>query len=226
MRGFAPVYYILYMNILYSDKSIAVCEKSVGVASQETPDGNNMLTLLKNEGLGECYPVHRLDTATGGIMVYARTQKAAADLSKQIQERKLNKKYYALIYGTPAEEKGDYNDLLYHDRQKNKSFVVKKKRAGVKEASLSYECVSHHIIGGREATLVDVALHTGRTHQIRVQFSFHGNSLVGDGKYGAKDNLPLMLFCHALSFRHPVTGEQLSFNLPCPFELTDAMSTD
>lgn len=204
------------MNILYSDHYIVVAEKPAGVASQKS-EGENMLSLLEDGGMGECFPVHRLDTATAGIMVYARTQRAAALLSQQFAEHKTEKKYFALVRGTPEPPYGEYTDLLFHDRQKNKSYVVNRLRGGVKEARLSYETVNSGLLDGKEVSLVDVTLFTGRTHQIRVQFSHHGHSLIGDGKYGLRDGNPLMLFCHSLSFTHPKTGERLSFSLPCPF---------
>jgi len=211
------------MDILFSDNDIVVALKPAGVASQEAK-GANMIKALAEEGFGEVFPVHRLDTATAGIMVYARNQRSAAKLSQQIADRRVGKKYYALVYGRVEPENGDFTDLLFHDRQKNKSYVVKRKRGGVKEASLSYETLAHGKAGTRETTLVGVTLHTGRTHQIRVQFSFHGFSLVGDGKYGAADNYPLMLFCGELSFAHPVTGERMTFVRDCPFSVNPDIS--
>ena len=127
---------------------------------------------------GEIYPVHRLDQAVGGVMVYARTKQAAAALSRAIQEGRMEKEYLAVLTKPMAEPHGTLRDLLYHDRVKNKTYVVKRKRNGVKEAVLDYETLA----SGAEGTLIRVHLHTGRTHQIRVQFAARGCPLAGDGK--------------------------------------------
>ena len=171
------------MEILYADKDIAVCVKPVGLDSEaEVP------AALKESLSGEVYPLHRLDKNVGGIMVYARTKSAAASLSKAIQNGDMVKEYVAKVHGTP-EESGILTDLLFKDSRKNKVFVVKKARNGVKEAKLQYR----HLGGG----LVHVRLFTGRSHQIRVQFSSRGFPLIGDHKYGsrAKELAPMLFSC-------------------------------
>lgn len=174
------------MDILYSDRDIAVCVKPVGLDSEkEVP-----AALTETLG-GDFYPVHRLDKNVGGVMVYARTSRAAAALSKTIQEGGMVKEYVALVHGTPPES-GDWRDLLWKDNRKNKVYVVKRQRGGVKEARLEFTRLSQG-----ETSLVRVRLHTGRSHQIRVQFASRGFPLVGDHKYGARDasQAPMLYSC-------------------------------
>lgn len=180
------------MEILYSDKQIAVCVKPVGLDSEhEVP-----IALQEQLG-GELFPIHRLDKNVGGVMVYARTKQAAAALSKAVQEGTMVKEYVALVHGTPPEN-GDWSDLLWKDSAKNKVFVVKRERKGVKKARLEFLRLTEG-----ETSLVRIRLHTGRSHQIRVQFASRGFPLLGDHKYGARDNSPApMLFSCCLTFPH------------------------
>ena len=171
------------MEILYSDKDIAVCVKPVGLDSEaEVP------AALKQQLGGEIFPLHRLDKNVGGVMVYGRTKSAAAALSKTILEGRMVKEYVAKVHGTVPDD-GVLTDLLFKDSRKNKVFVVKKLRSGVKEAKLQYR----HLGQG----LVHVRLFTGRSHQIRVQFSSRGFPLVGDHKYGsrAEETAPMLYSC-------------------------------
>ena len=171
------------MEILYSDRDLVVCVKPVGLDSEV-----EMPAALKELLGGEVFPLHRLDKNVGGVMVYGRTKAAAATLSKAIQEGSMVKEYVAKVHGTPPES-GILTDLLFKDSRKNKVFVVKKARAGVKEAKLQYR----HLGEG----LVHVRLFTGRSHQIRVQFSSRGFPLVGDHKYGsrAEETAPMLFSC-------------------------------
>ena len=196
--------------IIYEDMEITVCEKPYGVASQEGGQ-ENMVSILKKECGCEIYPVHRLDTQTTGLMVYAKTRESAANLSKQIEEKTFEKEYLCLCHGE-LDEGGEMVDFLYHDKLKNKSFVVKNKRGGSKEARLQYTKLGEIYKGECRLNLVRVKLFTGRTHQIRGQFSSRGNTLYGDRKYGAKDNDRIALHSCYLSFIHPKTKEKMEFN--------------
>ncbi len=174
------------MEILYTDKDIAVVEKPVGMESEK-----EMPFALQNELGGVFYPVHRLDQNVGGLMVYARHSGAAAALTRQIQNGTFIKEYVAMVHGTP-EETGDWTDYLYKDSRKNKVFAVKKERSGVKQARLTYQRLT-----SGEQSLVRIRLYTGRSHQIRVQFSSRGFPLVGDHKYGsrARETAPMLYSC-------------------------------
>ena len=183
------------MEILYSDKEIVVCVKPVGLDSEHD---------VPAQLGGEIFPIHRLDKNVGGVMVFARTKGAAAVLSKAVQEGTMVKEYVALVHGTPPET-GDWEDLLFKDSSKNKVFVVKKERKGVKKARLEFARLT-----AGETSLVRIRLHTGRSHQIRVQFSSRGFPLVGDHKYGARDDSPApMLFSCRITF--PWKGQMRSY---------------
>ena len=174
------------MEFLYSDKQIAVIVKPVGL------DSEHEVPAAIAEALGgEVFPIHRLDKNVGGVMVYARTKQSAAALSKAVQEGTMVKEYVALVHGTPPES-GDWTDLLFKDSTKNKVFVVKKERRGVKKARLEFTRLTEG-----DPSLVRIRLHTGRSHQIRVQFSSRGFPLVGDHKYGARDEAkePMLFSC-------------------------------
>lgn len=199
-------------EILYADAAVAVVVKPAGVLSQGDAE-NAMPALLQKRLGGAIFPVHRLDQPTGGVMVYARTQDAAAKLSAQMQSEAFGKEYLAVLDGTPEPAEGELHDLLFFDRQKGKSYAVRRKRAGVKDARLAYRVLAQ----AEGLTLVRVRLFTGRTHQIRVQFSSRGWPLTGDGKYGSRNNrCAPALWSAELHFAHPVTGETLIFRSQPP----------
>lgn len=203
------------MEILYEDPSVIVVIKPRGVLSQSDKNGGeSMMTILSEHTGGEIFPVHRLDKETGGVMVYAKTQKAAAKLSRDISEHKFYKEYLALIHGVPEKQSGTLCDLLFHDRAKNKSYVAKRERKGVKKAELYYEVLEIREKDGEKCSLLRVVLHTGRTHQIRVQFASRKMPLSGDRKYGAKDGEKnLGLWAQRLKLFHPETSEEMEFTV-------------
>lgn len=197
---------------MFEDKQLAVCIKPAGVISQSSSAGGDMISLLnahfeENGEKAKAFPVHRLDRETSGIMVYAKTAQAAAELSKQAEQNKIKKRYYAVVQGIPEEKSGTLTDLLFRDKQKNKTFVVNRMRKGVRDASLEYSVIGEN--GG--LSMLDILLHTGRTHQIRVQFASRKMPLVGDGRYGGGSG-KLALFAHTLEFTHPKSGKTLSFS--------------
>ena len=185
---------------LFVDDDIVVCIKPVGLDSEK-----EMPAALSNELGGEIFTLHRLDKNVGGVMIFARNKKTAAYFSKLISEGKLIKEYIACVHGVPPEN-GVLEDFLFKDSRKNKVFVVKRERKGVKKAKLEYKLLSTD----GETSLVRIKLHTGRSHQIRVQFSSREYPIVGDHKYGSRDERKApMLFSCALAF--PYKGKQAFF---------------
>ena len=171
------------ITLIKETAELAVCVKSAGIRAQG--EGENDLPTLVSQQLGcAVYPVHRLDQAVGGAMVFAKTARAAARLSQAMAEGKLQKEYLAIVSKRPEKEAGVLEDLLFHDRFKNKTYVVDRARKGVKKAALCYRVLAEE----NGQCLVHICLFTGRTHQIRVQFASRGWPLVGDGKYGSRVN--------------------------------------
>lgn len=187
------------MDILYQEQAFVICQKPVGMdAETQVPQA------LRDALGGEIFTVHRLDQNVGGVMVYARTKPAAAELSRLIQNGQMVKEYVALVHGLPP-ERGDWTDLLFKDSHRNKVFVVDRQRSGVKEARLEFTRLR-----AEENSLVQIRLHTGRSHQIRVQFASRGYPLVGDHKYGARDGETApMLFSFRITF--PWKGKEMQF---------------
>ena len=202
------------IEIVYSDDWILVCLKPPCFLSTDEPGG---LPGLLRQKLGDetaCIrTVHRLDRVVSGLMVLARTPAAASELSRQIQEGEFDKEYLAVVHGTPEKPRDRLRDLLVRCREERKTYVTDTPAKGVQEAVLTYET-----LGSREGlSLVKIHLETGRTHQIRAQFSSRGLSLVGDRKYSLReDGCPIALWSHSLSFRHPGTGKPVVFREPAP----------
>lgn len=201
------------MEILYCDDRIVVCVKPAGVLSTDEPGG---LPELVRQELEEpdavVRTVHRLDQAVSGLMVLARTARAASDLSAQIRDGSFEKEYLAVVHGQPPAE-GALRDLLYRDRARRMTLVSDKPGKDVQPAELTYQALS----ADEEMSLVRVRLLTGRTHQIRVQFASRGWPLVGDKKYGTDPSEhPIALWSCHLGFCHPRTGERLVFDKEPP----------
>ncbi len=209
------------LDLLYFDTDIAVCVKPAGVLS-EGDDGNSMPHLLslalKERGYTapSPYVVHRLDRETEGIMVFALNSSSAAALSLSAQNGDMKKIYHALCVGSIESDSGVLCDLLFYDRSRGKSFVVDRERKGVKKASLEYTVLRRYA----DRTLISVELHTGRTHQIRVQFASRGHALCGDRRYGASADYGnrLCLCATSLSFTHPKTKERMKFEIENPYK--------
>ena len=196
------------MDIIYQDRDILVCIKPAGVKSTDEPGG---LPELVRKALGDpqanVRTVHRLDQTVSGLMVLARRAKAASELSRQIREGEFQKEYLAVVHGQTADS-DTLTDLLLRNRQERKTYVVQEPGKDVQEAVLDY--VNFGRVDG--LSKVRVILRTGRTHQIRCQFSSRGWPLVGDKKYGIpEDDCPIALWSYRLAFRHPYSGEPMEF---------------
>ena len=195
------------MTVLFEDAQLLVCHKPAGVLSAKDASGKRaMQDLLAPRTV---YPVHRLDREVCGLMVFAKAPEAAAFLSVRLQDG-FSKEYLAVCEKAPQENEAELTDLLFHDRYKNKTYVVNRKRAGVKEAKLTYR-VETRLEDGR--ALLHIRLFTGRTHQIRVQLASRGCPLCGDKKYGAESGGALALCSWRLTFPHP-NGQSFCFTLP------------
>lgn len=206
------------LTIVYEDRSLLLCVKPVGVLSEDSENGASMPRLLRQHYAARHQPdyiatVHRLDKITGGLMLFSRQKAATGKLIAAVAEHRVEKEYLAVLRGHPAEKEAELTDLLFRDAAKNKSYVVKRMRKGVREAKLSYRVLGET----NELTLVRVRLYTGRTHQIRVQFSARGLPLLGDIRYGSKDaNCSAALWSYRLVLTHPVTGERIDVIQPPP----------
>ena len=202
------------MEIVYQDKRILVAVKPAGVLSTDEPGG--MPELLRRE-LGDekaCVrTVHRLDQTVSGLMVFARSREASRILSAQMANREFHKEYLAVIHGVPEKPSGTFTDLLLRRKEERKTYVVTNPQKGAQEAVLDYEVIETK----DDFSLVKIQLHTGRTHQIRVQFSSRGLPLAGDRKYGIEDGIDnIALWSHCLRFSHPETGEVMDFSMMPP----------
>lgn len=201
------------MEIIYIDESVIVCVKPAGILS--TDEAGGLPELVRRE-LGDekadVRTVHRLDRAVSGLMLLARGAKAASELSRQIRDGEFEKEYLALVHGE-TEDKASLRDLLLRNKARKMTFVVTEPEKGVQEALLDYETLERYC----GMSKVRIHLHTGRTHQIRVQFSSRGFPLVGERKYcEPMDDCPLALWSHMIGFTHPKTGERMRFEKQPP----------
>ena len=213
------------LKVIYEDNHIIVVEKKPNVPSQsDLTQDEDMLSIIKSY-LKEKYNkpgnvylglVHRLDRPVGGVMVFAKTSKAASRLSEQVRNRELKKEYLAVVDGKIENRSGTLEDYVYKDARNNMSRVVKREKKNSKFAKLDYEVLKYNEI--KNLSLVKIFLHTGRHHQIRVQLSNFGHSIFGDQKYGTRGkNKQIALWAYRLTFKHPVTKELLTFtDLPEP----------
>lgn len=200
------------MKILYQDKALCVCVKPVGALSTDVPGGVPSLARKALKG-GNVWTVHRLDQVVGGVMVLARNPKTAKALSEQISRREFGKTYLAVVHGGLDEEEGRWVDYLHREKAERKSYLVPADTPQSQEAILRYRVLAR----GADMTLVRVTLETGRTHQIRAQFSGHGFPLVGDKKYGSpEERCSPALWSYELTFTHPTTGQNLTFTQAPP----------
>ena len=196
--------------ILAAERAFVVCCKTPGTeCERELPA--RLAALLDAETETIRY-VHRLDRGVGGVMVYARTAKAAASLSEQIRSRSFEKQYLAVPGGIPEPPEGELRDLLLKDAARGMAYPVRRMRRGVKEAVLDYHMLASAQVGGQTASLLLIRLQTGRFHQIRVQLASRGMPLLGDGKYGSREKgcTPALWSC-AIGFAHPETGRRVRF---------------
>ena len=195
------------MELIHVDRDIVVCIKPPRVVSTDEPGG---LPDLIREALGDANirTVHRLDRVVSGLMVLARTRKAASELSRQIMAGEFDKEYLAVLHGIPDGETGTLRDLLLRNKQERKTYVVSEPGKEVQEAILNYRLLSQR----GNLSKVQIELVTGRTHQIRAQFSSRGLPLVGDRKYGpGEDDCEIALWSHKIAFHHPYTGKRMEF---------------
>lgn len=204
------------LKIIYEDSDILVCHKPAGVATQTKRLGQqDMESLLKNYRAkkGESpdiWVIHRLDQPVEGVMVFAKTQKAAAVLSKQVQQHVIGKYYYAVSLSTPPEKKGVLEDYLLTDKKRNVTEIVAAEKKDAKLAKLEYEVADSK----EENVLFRIKLHTGRQHQIRVQMANLGCALLGDNKYGGKQSPHGLALCsYRLEFGHPISNKRMEFEI-------------
>lgn len=197
------------MKIAFENKNLVVINKPAGTPSLSDPSGDaDAMSLTSAEIGAELWPVHRLDRTVGGLMVFAKNKKTAATLSGEVGGHGMTKEYFAVVEGRA--EGGTYEDFIYRDSRLSKAFIVKGERRGAKRASLTATPIRTVTTERGERTLVRVLLHTGRYHQIRVQLASRGTPIVGDGKYGSRDNAAKMpaLFSSHLAFT--VGGREIS----------------
>ena len=210
------------LQILFEDKDVTVCVKPRGLLSEDAQNGEKGIIGLLSDRAGKpLHLLHRLDRNVSGVMVFANNKKSASALSKAIQDGQFYKEYLAVTDGVPAERRGVYKDLLFKDSKKNRSYVVNRVRKGVREASLEYKVREDN----GEKALVQVILHTGRTHQIRVHMAYIGHPVAGDAVYGPKKVIEYLggqcLHAGLIGFKHPRTNKYIEITSELPDYFTD-----
>ena len=207
------------MKIIYEDNHIIVVEKIPNIPSQsDKTEDKDMLTIIK-EYIKEKYNkpgnvylglVHRLDRPVGGVMVFAKTSKAASRLSEEVRNKTMKKTYLAIVNGKMEEESTQFVDYMWKDEKNNTSYVASENKKNAKRAELDYKVLKYD--SGKDLSLVEVDLHTGRHHQIRVQFSSRKHAIYGDNKYhGRGAGTGICLWAYKLEFMHPTTKEKMVF---------------
>ena len=204
------------MELLYLDSDIVVCIKPARVLSTDEPGGlPDLIRKTLGDPKADIRTVHRLDRVVSGVMVLARNAKAASELSRQVREDEFQKEYLAVIHGCPETDSGTLRDLLYRDKARKMTMVAQEMAKGVQEAVLDYQLLNTT----KTISRVKIKLHTGRTHQIRVQFSSRGMPLLGERKYSTlEDPCEIALWSHSIGFFHPKTGEFMQFSKEPPMD--------
>ena len=207
------------LKVIYEDNHIIVVEKTPNIPSQADKTGDiDMLSIVrqyikeKYNKPGNVYLglVHRLDRPVGGVMVFAKTSKAAGRLSEQVRDKVFKKKYLTVVDGKIENKVGTLEDYLYKDERNNISRVVNKDKKNAKFAKLDYEVLAYNVV--KDLTLLKINLHTGRHHQIRVQLANFGHSIFGDQKYGTRGKgKQIALWAYELTIKHPISKEEMTF---------------
>ena len=207
------------LKVIFEDNHIIVVEKIPNIPSQSDKTGDEDMLSIVKQYLKEKYNkpgnvylglVHRLDRPVGGVMIFAKTSKSASRLSEQVREKQLQKHYLAVVDGKFEKEKGILEDYLYKDQRNNFSKVVKHNKKNAKLAKLDYKVLKYNDI--KNLSLIEVNLHTGRHHQIRVQMANCGHSIFGDQKYGTRGRgKQIALWAYKLIIIHPITKEKMVF---------------
>ena len=203
----------MFLHFLYKDETLVICEKPVGVSS-ESPGLPELIR--KQEGF-PVFPVHRLDQSTGGAILLARSSDTCARLQQLFQQNSITKEYLAVVSGIPETDHGLFEDFLFHDCKNNKSYIVQKKRKGVRSASCEWDVLAKSVADEGTMSLIRVRLHTGRTHQIRIQFASRKLPLVGDQRYGCKIRASApSLWSSGIRFTHPYSDGKTVYTVSYP----------
>ena len=197
------------IEVCYQDEEVLICVKPARVLSTDEPGGlPELLRLQLGQPQGDLRTVHRLDRVVSGLMVLARNPAAASELSRQVREGEFQKSYYAVVHGIPEKERDTLEDLLGRDKARKMTYVAEQPGKGIQQASLSYRLLDSI----QSFAKLEIRLHTGRTHQIRVQFASRGFPLVGERKYSTLDDpCEIALYSQGIGFRHPVSGNWMQF---------------
>ena len=205
------------IQIYFENESIIICEKPAGVSSE---DGGLPDLLCRQIGIDKVYTVHRLDKMVTGGIIYAKTKRAASVISTQITNGVFRKSYVAAAEGKTEDEEGTWEDFLFYDRKQGKSYVVQRERHGVKKAIMNYRYIGgFDTDSGKTVSFIEIELETGRTHQIRAQLASRKHPVLGDRRYGSKEDIGgIALRSYKMVFDDPYTGEERRFVFPLPDE--------